>query len=144
MSASQGSCFSGIAAYNVSMPILDCVSSTKAEAKQSQNADFESIETMHNALLPTMCCNLNEFTRIGTYDPHNGQEVLVQGDATPPETSVKRKRVGRPCIYDDVDLSKLTEQELRKVKRCRANRESARRVREAKVTKVFVSHAEPL
>ena len=110
----------------------------KSRGRALQNAiQMRSIEGMHNALLPAMCCNLNEFTRIGTYEavPQKDKEVL---NATAPEVPVKSKRVGRPRIYDDVDLSKLTEQEIRKVRRCQTNRESARRVREAKVTKVFI------
>lgn len=90
---------------------------------------------MHNALLPAMCCNLDEFTRIVT--PESGQkslEALVQN--TPESKVSKKKRVGRPRIYGDVDSSELSAEERRRASRCRANRDSARRVREAKVAQV--------
>jgi hypothetical protein len=96
-------------------------------------------QAMLTTLLPAMCCNLGESTNTGTSESglQKGLETPVYGEKVNSNVSVRKsRRVGRPRIYEDVDTSKLSLQERRKVNRCRANRESARRVREAKASKV--------
>ncbi len=97
---------------------------------------------MHRTPRPAMCCTLGEFTRIGTSEclAQKDQEVPIHKEPSSSNTPVKKRSVGRPRIFENVDATKLSELEYKRLVRCRTNRESARRVREAKLAQVSVFH----